>query len=44
MQELSVQLFYQHAVANNYTMSNRSRLDVILAFNVLKALQRGRVF
>jgi hypothetical protein len=42
--ELSVQVFYQHAVGNDFAVSNRSRLDVILAYNVLKALQRGGVF
>jgi len=42
--ELSVQMFYQHALGNAFALSNRSRLEVLLAYNVLKALQRGGVF
>lgn len=39
--ELSVLTFYQHAFGNDVAVSNRSRLDVILQFNALKALQRA---
>lgn len=38
--ELSLQLFYGHIVANDYAVSNRSRLDIVLGYNLLKALQK----
>lgn len=40
--ELSLLTFYQRAFSNDLPVSNRSRLDVILQFNALKALQRAR--
>jgi hypothetical protein len=42
--ELSVSLFAQRAVGNDVFISNRSRFDAILNFNVLKAFQRAGLF
>jgi hypothetical protein len=41
--ELSVQIFYQHAVANAYALSNRRSLQMLLTYNVAKGLQRTGV-
>lgn len=38
--ELSVLTFYQHAFNNDVALANRSRFELILQFNALKALQR----
>jgi hypothetical protein len=38
--ELSLQTFYARAVHNAFPVTNRTRLDVILSLNVVKALQR----
>lgn len=40
-QDLSLSVFYGHAVGNDYPISNARRLDVIVGYNVLKALQRA---
>lgn len=40
--ELSVLTFYQHAFSNSVPLPNRSRLEFLLQFNALKALQRAR--
>ena len=42
--EITLLTFYQHAVGNGVALPNRSRLDVILQFNALKALQRAKVY
>jgi len=41
--ELSMQIFYQHAVANMYTLSNQHSLQMLLTYNVAKGLQRTGV-
>jgi hypothetical protein len=41
--ELSMQIFYQHAVANIYTLSNQHSLQMLLTYNVAKGLQRTGV-
>lgn len=41
--ELSMQIFYQHAVANPYTLQNRRSLQMLLTYNVAKGLQRTGV-
>ena len=39
--ELSLLAFYQHAFNNDEPLTNRSRAEIILQFNALKALQRA---
>jgi len=41
--ELSMQIFYQHAVANAYTLPNQRQLQMVLTYNVAKGLQRTGV-
>jgi hypothetical protein len=41
--ELSMQIFYQHAVDNAYAIPNRHSLQVLLTYNVMKGLQRSGV-
>jgi hypothetical protein len=41
--ELSMQIFYTHAVDNAYTVGNRHSLQTLLTYNVLKGLQRTGV-
>lgn len=41
--ELSMQIFYQHAVANDYALQNRHSLQVLMTYNVAKGLQRTGV-
>jgi hypothetical protein len=38
--ELTLSAFYTHAFDNDFTVANNQRLDLILSYNVLKALQR----
>ena len=38
--ELMLAVFYTHAFANEYAITNHQRLDVVLSYNVLKALQQ----
>jgi len=38
--ELMLALFYTHAFANDYPIANHQRLDIVLSYNVLKALQQ----
>ncbi len=38
--ELMLAVFYTHAFANEYAIANHQRLDVVLSYNVLKALQQ----
>jgi hypothetical protein len=38
--ELSAIVFYTHAINNDFAIANNQRLDLILNYNVLKALQR----
>lgn len=40
--ELALQTFYQHAFNNDVALTNRSRFEIILQFNALKAMQRAR--
>lgn len=40
---LSAQIFYQHGVANSYTLQNHQSLQLLLTYNVLKGLQRTGV-
>lgn len=42
--EFSLLTFYQHAFGNGVALGNRSRIDLILQFNALKALQRYRMY
>jgi hypothetical protein len=42
--ELMLALFYTHAFANDYAITNHQRLDVVLSYNVLKALQQRHVW
>lgn len=44
LKDLTLSAFYQRAFGNDYTLANRSRLDVILQLNALKALQRRGIF
>jgi hypothetical protein len=37
---LMVAVFYTHALANDYAIANQQRLDIVLSYNVLKALQQ----
>jgi hypothetical protein len=41
--ELSMQIFYTHAVNNAYTVQNRHSLQTLLTYNVLQGLQRTGV-
>jgi hypothetical protein len=41
--ELSMQIFFQHAVANAYTLPNQRSLHMLLTYNVAKGLQRAGV-
>ena len=38
--ELTLSAFYTHAFDNDFTVDNNQRFDLILSYNVLKALQR----
>jgi hypothetical protein len=38
--ELTVGFFYTHAFANDFAVANNQRLDLVVHYNVLKALQR----
>lgn len=42
--EFGVNTFWTHAVDNPYAISNHSRLDLIFSYNLLKTLQRTRLF
>ena len=42
--ELMLAVFYTHAFANEYPVANHQRLDVVLSYNVLKALQQHQVW
>lgn len=39
--ELSVSVFYTHAVANDFPIANDTRFDLVVSYNVLRALQRA---
>jgi methyl-accepting chemotaxis protein len=39
---LSANIFYTHALSNDFTVSNDQRFDVVVTYNVLSALQRKR--
>jgi hypothetical protein len=38
--ELVASVFYTHAFANDFTVANNQRLDLVLSYNVLRALQQ----
>ena len=38
--ELMLAVFYTHAFANEYAIANHQRLDIVLSYNLLKALQQ----
>jgi hypothetical protein len=38
--ELMLAVFYTHALPNDYPIGNHQRLDIVLSYNVLKALQQ----
>jgi hypothetical protein len=38
--ELMLAVFYTHALSNDYPIANHQRLDIVLSYNVLKALQQ----
>lgn len=42
--EFSVSTFLTRAVGNDFAVSNRTRLDVIFSYNLLKSLQRTGIF
>jgi opacity protein-like surface antigen len=42
--ELVASVFYTHAFANDFTVANNQRLDLVLSYNVLKALQGHRAW
>ena len=42
--ELMLAVFYTHAFANEYPVANHQRLDVVLSYNVLKALQQHQLW
>lgn len=42
--EFSISTFLQHGVANDFAISNRTRVDVIFSYNLLKTLQRTGIF
>jgi hypothetical protein len=42
--ELTCSLFYTHAVDTDYTIPNKQRLDIVLVYNVLKALQQHHLW
>jgi hypothetical protein len=39
--ELTLSSFYGHAVANDFAVLNKTRFDIVVSYNVLKALQRA---
>ena len=40
-QDVSLSVFYGHAVGNDYPIANAHRFDVVVGYNALKALQRA---
>ena len=38
--ELNVEIFYTHAVKNDFALPNAQRFDIVASYNVLRALQR----
>jgi hypothetical protein len=42
VQDLSLNVFYGRAVGNDYAVANRHRFDIVVGYNVLKALQRAK--
>jgi len=42
--ELMLAVFYTHALSNDYAIANDQRLDVVLSYNVLKALQQHQLW
>ncbi len=42
--ELSVSAFYQHAVATDYAIANKTRFDLVVTYNLLRSLQRTGLF
>lgn len=43
VRDLSLNVFYTAAVRNDYPIGNAHRFDVVVGYNVLKALQRAKV-
>lgn len=41
MRDLTIEMFIQRAVANDFTVSNRTRVDVILNYNLLSGLRHA---
>jgi hypothetical protein len=41
VQDLSLNVFYGRAVGNDYAVANKHRFDIVVGYNVLKALQRA---
>jgi hypothetical protein len=42
--ELMLAVFYTHALSNDYAIANNQRLDVVLSYNVLRALQQHQLW
>lgn len=42
--ELTVDLYYGHAINNDFVVPNAQRLDIVASYNVLRALQRAGVW
>jgi len=40
VQDLSLSVFYGHAVGNDFPVTNADRFDIVVGYNALKALQR----
>ena len=40
-QDFSLNVFYGHAVGNDYPIANAQRFDIVVGYNALKALQRA---
>ena len=41
VQDLSLNVFYGRAVGTDYAVANRPRVDVVIGYHALKALQRA---
>ena len=42
--EVTLSAFFTRAFRNDFAVPNRTRLDVVVTYNVLKGLQRGGVW
>jgi hypothetical protein len=42
--DLSVQIWATRAFANDFAVSNRTRVDAVVSYNLLNTLRRARMF